>query len=294
MSTDLAPPRDPEKQRLFEQVFDRILDVSSLPTVATQIIHVAGDSDSTADDLLHVVQGDAAITVRVLRTVNSAYYGLGRSVTNLKSAITLLGFKEVRNLALTVYVANLFKIDNGFGIYSREQLWNHLTGVASAARLIARACGRVAPEEAYLAGLLHDLGIILIDQHLHRLFCQVVVTVSEEISTCRAEQNILDFDHAELGAHAAAKWAFPESIASAIRFHHTPERCEGESRSLVQVVALANYLCSRTGLTSIGVHNVSLPDETCFSELGISKDRLSTIWEELEPTLEGAAVLAEI
>jgi len=90
----------------------------------------------------------------------------------LKLAITLLGFKEIRNLAMTAYVAQLFTKDAGYGSHSREGLWNHLIGAGAVARLIAQTSGGVLPQEAYLAGLLHDLGLILIDQYLHKPFCE--------------------------------------------------------------------------------------------------------------------------
>ena len=99
--------------------------------------------------------------MRIMRTVNSSYYSLQNKVADLKLAITLLGFKEIRNLAMTAYVSQLFRADAGHGAYSREHLWNHFIGVGSVARLIAETTRTVPPREAYLAGLLHDLGIIL-------------------------------------------------------------------------------------------------------------------------------------
>ena len=286
--------RDPQQQALFEKVFGRIVEVSSLPAAATRAVEVASDPKSSADDLLDVVQSDPALSARILRSVNSAFYGIRQDVTDLKSAITMLGFKEVRNLALTVYVAELFKENDGFGPYRRDQLWQHLVGVGSASRLIARLCGKVVPEEAYLAGLLHDLGIILLDQQLHRLFCQVVVAVADGMPTCDAERHVLEFDHTELGAHAARCWGFPDAVVAVIRYHHMPDCCDGAHRRMVHTVALANHLCSRTGLTSMGVHSVAVPPDTCFVELGISKDQLASIWQQLEPTLQSAAVLAAL
>jgi len=286
--------RDPQRQQLFERVFDRLAEISSLPDVANHVAMVASDPESDAEDLLNAVQGDPALAARIMRSVNSAFYGLRQPARDLKTAITLLGFKEVRNLALTVYVAEMFRQDDGFGPYNREQLWQHLVGVATASRLIGRLCRSVAPEEAYLAGLLHDLGIILIDQHLPRHFRRIIMALSEQVPLCEAERTELEFDHTELGAHVAKKWGFPESTCAAIRFHHTPDACQGELRPLVQTVTLANYLCSRTGLTSMGMHNIEMPPDSCFVELEISEDQLSLIWQELEPALEDAAVLVAI
>ncbi len=190
---------------LVERLFKRISEVSSLPAVAVRIIEVANDSTTGAEDLHDAVQFDAALAMRIMRTVNSSYYAMQNKVADLKLAITLLGFKEIRNLALTAYIAQLFTKGTGYGKYSREGLWNHLVGVGTVARLIAQTSGKVPPREAYLAGLLHDLGLILIDQYLHQPFCKVIDTLTEERPTCEIEREILGFDHAELGQFVASQ-----------------------------------------------------------------------------------------
>lgn len=292
--TSGSSPRNAESQRLYDQLFERIAEVSTLPTAAMRIIEIAGDPNSSGDDLLHAVQSDPALATRVMRTVNSAYYALRGTIADLKNAIMLLGFKEVRNLALTAYVAKLFQQTAGYGPYRRERLWNHLVGVASAARLIARSTGKDAPEEAYLAGLLHDLGLILIDQYLHRRFCQVIDLLSDERPTSAAEWKVLGFDHTELGERIARGWHFPEQITAAIRYHHDPPSYSGAHRATLHAVVLANYLASRKGLTSLGVCNVVLPPESVFHHLGMTKDELSALWGQLEEELERAQLLARM
>ena len=128
-----APPEE-----LVKRLFARISEVSTLPAVAMRIIQVANDSTTGAADLLEAVgvrhsHGRA----RIMRTVNSSYYSMQNKVADLKLAITLLGFKEIRNLAMTAYVAQLFKKGTGHGTYTREGLWNHMIGVGIVARLIA-------------------------------------------------------------------------------------------------------------------------------------------------------------
>ena len=285
-------PREPEFQASIERLFERIGEVSSLPSVATRIIEVVNDEDADADDLLKVVQLDVAFGVRVLRTVNSAYYSLRYKVRDLKSAINLLGFEEVRNLALTAHVSKLFAEEQDYGTYSREKLWDHLVGVASASRLVALVSGKGMPEEAYLCGLLHDMGYILLDQYIHVRFRQVIDRLNEETPTRAMERQILTFDHTELGEYVTRKWNFPKIVTDTIRYHHNPTEYTGEHRDTVAIVAVANALCSRKGLSAMGISNVPVPESAVFESLGIGHDELSSIWSQLEKTLELANIVA--
>lgn len=282
---------DPPPEVLVERLFKRISEVSSLPAVAVRIIEVANDSTTGAEDLHEVVQFDAALAMRIMRTVNSSYYSLQNKVADLRLAITLLGFKEVRNLAMTAYVAQLFKKAPGYGTYSREGLWNHLIGAGAATQLIAQICRRVPPAEAYLAGLLHDLGLILIDQYLHKPFCKIVDALNNDTPICQVESEILGFDHTELGEFVAARWHLPEHLTTTIRYHHAPLEYDGPHREMVNAVALANFFCHAKQLTSLGVAYKQVPPEEIFSSLGLDKQQVGSIWEQLDETLEAANII---
>jgi HD-like signal output (HDOD) protein len=279
-------------QVLVERLFARISDVSSLPAAALKIIDVANDPASGAADLLEAVEIDIGLAMRITRTVNSSYYALPNKVADLKMAITLLGFDQIRNLALTTYVAQLFKNTTGHGKYRRERLWNHLIGVGAVGRLIAGACGKVPPQEAYLAGLLHDVGLVLIDQYLHKPFCQVVDALDEDTPTCQVERTILGFHHTELGEYVATQWDLPENLTTAIRYHHAPLQYQGPYRHMVCVVALANFFCSLKGLTSLGVRNMQMPPSRIFADLGLQKRQVAAIWEQVDEVLKTADIMA--
>lgn len=286
-----GPTAEPP-ELLVERLFRRISEVSSLPAVALQIIEVANDSGTGSEDLLEAVQFDAALATRIMRTVNSSYYSLQNKVADLKLAITLLGFKEIRNLALTAYIAQLFKKGAGHGTYSREGLWNHLISTGTVARLIAETSRKVPPREAYLAGLLHDLGLILIDQYLHKPFCQVIDRLSDQTPICRAEQEVLGFDHAALGQFVAQRWNLPGHLTASIRYHHAPLEYDGPHREMVFVVTLANFFCNVKELTSLGISDKQVPDAQVFSHLGLDKPQVTRIWEQLDAVLESANIMA--
>lgn len=288
------PWGDNEKHRAaLERLFRRIGELSSLPAVAQRIILVADDPKSSAADLLGVVQGDPAMAVRILRRVNSAYYGLKHRVVDLQSAISMLGMRELRNLALTVYVAKMFESPGDYRGYSREGLWNHSVAVAVASRLVMEICTREDPNEAYVSGLLHDIGYILIDQRLRHHFCSVLDELTGGAPATDIERRLLTFDHAELGAYVARAWRFPAQVIDAIGYHHSPEIYAGDHAATVYAVSLANHLCSRAGFTSLGVANIACPGDKVLAGLGLRRDKLSKIVDRLEPALHQASFLAE-
>ncbi|QDU30234.1 phosphodiesterase [Anatilimnocola aggregata] len=282
----------PARRESLERLFARMEQVAALPGIAQRVLQLTDSEHVRADELREAIQNDPILVARILRRLNSSYYALSTKVTDLRTAISLLGFREIRNLAMTVCVSRMFETPGHHGTYRREALWEHSVAVGAAARLVARVCGRGVPEEAYIAGLLHDLGIILIDQSLRRHFCQVVSSVSPTVTTCEAENRILSFDHALLGGFVASKWNLAEPVIDAIAFHHTSGEYTGPHHDLVYVVAVANYLCSRAGWTSLGVHNVQSPPDSVYAGLGLDQISLAIIWDELEPTLERAESLA--
>ncbi|HVX61120.1 MAG TPA: HDOD domain-containing protein [Pirellulales bacterium] len=287
-----AVKRTAQQTQALEQLFCRIGEVSSLPGSAVRIIQIANDEKCGASDLIETVESDPSLAVRVLRTVNSTFYSVRNRVGNLKTAVTLLGLKEVRNLALTVHVSRMFVAPGDYRTYRRESLWRHLVSVAAVSRLVAEVCDAAPRDDAYVAGLLHDIGLILLDQHMRRHFKEVLDTLEQYPSTITAERAVLSFHHGELGQFVTRKWSLSDAISAAAGYHHEPERYTGPHRNMVNLTAVANYLCTRNDISSLGVKNVEPPPDRCYRELGIHADHMATILERLGETLEGAAQAA--
>jgi HD-like signal output (HDOD) protein len=281
------------RRAALERLFGRIGEVATLPAAAQKVLHLTADEKADHERLRDAIQGDPVLVARILRRLNSSYYALSHKVSNINTAITLLGTREIRNLALTVFTSRLFEPNSTHGTYRRENLWTHSVGVAVASRLVSRVCGRGAGDEAYVAGLLHDLGLILLDQTLQRHFHKVIDRINEETPTHIVESKFLSFDHALLGGFVARKWNFPDAVADAITFHHQPWCYTGPHKDIVQVVAVANYLCSRAGVSSLGIHNVPAPPDEIYASLGLDQVTLAIIWDELETALQKATSLAE-
>lgn len=280
-STVTDQAESPRKPQSIDSVVKRIDEISTLPQVAMKLIEVANCPDAGAADLKYVVEGDPALSARVLRCVNSAAYALSSKITSLHQAITYLGFNQVRNLALTASVSTLFKNDEAIGTYRRTELWKHMVSVGICARLIATRTKMPNFDDAFMGGLLHDIGIVLEDQHVHPNFRQVAQALDETKSLIKVEREYLGFDHTILGARIAEQWKFPQSVQDIIRYHHMSANYRGPEKKLVCCVEIANVLCTLKGITSMGLRIVRTPVET-FQVLGLQKEDIVVLAEDLD------------
>jgi len=271
--------------------FVRTVDeISTLPHIALRVMEVAQDPDASAAQLKVVLEQDVSLTARVLRCVNSSLFGLRAKVTNLQTAVAYLGFNQVRNLAVTASVAEIFQGGEPIGTYRREELWKHLVSVGICARMIAMRQRLQIFEDAFLAGLLHDIGIVLLDQHAHARFCEVMSTLEQHTPFVEAERAVYGFDHTEAGERIAASWKFPEAARDAIRFHHRAGDYRGEHGAIVRCVELANGICTLKGITSVGVKQAKV-SPTTLSALGVSREDLLVLANDLDGELQRSAEL---
>jgi putative nucleotidyltransferase with HDIG domain len=268
----------------LERVLRRIDGISTLPQVALRIMQVANDPESEAGDLKAVLESDAALSARVLRCVNSSAYAVRTRITNLQQAIAYLGLKQVRNLAMTASVSTLFKNDEQIGPYCRPNLWRHLVSVGLCARLIALRRKLRNFEDAFLAGLLHDVGIILEDQHVHAEFAKIVRSLDAHKTLAENERAVLGFDHTVLGEKVAQSWGFPETVRIAIRYHHASAAYDGAHIDIVRCVEVANLVCTLKGISSVGA-DVLRPSAPALQGLSLGRDDVAVLAEDLDREL---------
>ncbi len=277
----------------LEKMLRRIGEVSTLPHVALRVMEVASDPNAGAAEMKRVLEADAALSARVLRCVNSSAYGVRMKITNLQQAVAYLGLKQIRNLAMTAGVADLFRNDEAIGPYRRVELWRHLVAVGIGARMVAMRMRFTNFEDMFLAGLLHDLGIILEDQYSHRAFCQVVQSLQPEGNLIEVERQVLGFDHAVLGQCVAEDWRFPEPVRAAMGYHHNSAAYQGPSADVVRCVEVANLLCSLKGITSVGV-KLRLGRLEGLRALALTKEDLVVMAADLDRELARQAELFNV
>ncbi len=263
----------------------RIHEISTLPHMAVRVMEVAGNPDSGARELKEAMESDAALSARVLRCVNSSAYATRSEITNLQQAIAYLGMRQVRNLAVTASVSRLFKQKETIGDYRREGLWRHLVAVGICGRLLAMRRDFQDFEDVFLAGLMHDIGIIFEDEHLHNEFVDVIQSLPEMESLSQAERQRLGFDHTILAEKVTKSWEFPETVSAAVRYHHDSTRYKGEHLRVVQCVEVADMICELQQITSVGTRFVRLP-KAAVEDLSLGKEDIVVLAQDLGRELE--------
>ncbi len=237
----------------IDEILDEAGDLAALPHVVLKLIQMTGDSSVTASDLEKVILTDQAVAARVLALANSAYFGLPRKIFFVREAVVFLGFKTVRNLAMTVNAINMFLGRTDTLSIARAQLWHHSLNVALASRMLAEHLNRtgstnVNSEQAFTAGLLHDIGKMVLDLALPDRYMAALKLINDRgLRLYDIEDKIFPFRHGEVGAALATKWNLPAALCDAIKHHHDPEAAEVDVQ-LVAVIALANELtdyCSK-------------------------------------------------
>jgi putative nucleotidyltransferase with HDIG domain len=213
-----------------------------LPGNTARLLKALDDPRVTPGEISDLLALDQALTAYILRVANSATLGYAMSCTSLQDAVMRLGFKQIRSLVVTTMTNGpLTSRLSGYRLGDKE-LWYHSIAVASASHWLAGVLRFPDPEKAYISGLLHDIGKLLLDQYVLVDYQQVVTLMRRhKVSLWQVEAHLYGFDHAAVGGLMAAHWQFPAELANAIRFHHMPAVEQPEPR-LAAIVNLANAL----------------------------------------------------
>ena len=222
-----------------------------LPLVATRVMVLAQDPRTTAEELARVVATDQSLTAKLIRLSNSAAYAFGKPCASARDAVQLLGFLEVRQIAITASLMSIFAGSPDEDImFDSDLFWGHSLTVAIAAEALARTTLAALPSDAFTAGILHDIGRLVIRQAMPEAFRTVGhVALAEGIPFHEAEQRVTGYSHELVGEALARRWSFPEPLCQAIAHHHDVGGAPG-SRGLCGLVAHANQLVSDEGITS--------------------------------------------
>jgi putative nucleotidyltransferase with HDIG domain len=231
----------------IEDIVRKTPDLPTIPAAALAVMREADSSVSTAHSVAMQIAQDQALTARVLRLANSAYYGLSRQVVDLQEAVVVLGMRCVRNLAVVAATYPwMSKPLKGY-MLAPKQMWTHSFGVAVAAQQIAKHTQCVNDETVFIAGLLHNIGKVALSIWLeNKLPMMVNMAIKEDITFDDLERRLLGFDHADVGAFLGEQWNLPKVFIEAIHYHHRPNLCEPRSL-IVDCVHLGDYLTMSMG-----------------------------------------------
>ena len=274
----------------LEHVLKRVEALPPLPTSALQVIALTKNPATSAKELEAAIGQDPALTAGILRQANSAYYGYARRISSLQEAIVMLGFQVTQGLAMSAAIAPLLKSRLvGYEI-DQEGLWKHSLLTAMAAKRLCQYRKLPYGEIAFTAGLLHDIGKLIISIYVQEIGDFLLKKVSEaKLSYVELEEKVIGFDHARVGGFLARSWNLPDDLIAAISFHHSISKAQNYAE-LSSVINVANGLANSLGVIG-GVDSVFNPiQQLALDLLALEESDLELIKAELgkllvDPTL---------
>lgn len=228
----------PTRSITRKEIEASVKQLQPLPRTVTRLMELLENDDATVEQIESLIVADPVLCGRVLQMANSAYYGLGRSVSAIRHALLMLGRQAIKGIALSVAVVGAFQTKRKISEAERR-LWRHAFYTALCAQGVAYACkwGVRTAEDAYIAGLLHDIGALFLQTQYPKLYCPLTEFESEH-TLLEREAQVFGYDHADVGALIADHWCLPERIVQAIAYHHAPCLPDDESRPLVAAVLM--------------------------------------------------------
>jgi HD-like signal output (HDOD) protein len=263
-----------------------IRDLPAMPHVASKVLELSSDPDTSATRLQQVISDDQAMTARILKIANSAMYACSRRIKTLSEAIVMLGFNSIRSLVVTSAARNLYGGNSARMGLKERLLWEHSIGSAFACRLLVAQRHPALTEEAFLAGLMHDIGKLVLNLQLPEEFEEIVqIVYNENREFHEVETEILGFDHARVGALLVNKWKLSPLLEEVIGMHHQ-SACMTTDRPLLLYLDLANRMCQKYGIGFQERPELDLCATPAGRAFGLCEEDFADIARKLQQTLE--------
>ena len=253
-----------------QELIANLGELPPLPQVAAQVLRLSADPDSSTDDLQRVISTDQALTAQILKIANSAMFGMMREVKTLTQAIMTLGFSTIRSVVIASSAKNLYS-RGSVGLQERL-LWEHALVVAIATRTYARSMRFPRSEEAFLAGLMHDIGKSVMGLKFPDRYGALIRSVyNEKQDGLHQELDVFGFDHAMVGEALLRSWNFAERLLDAVRWHHDPALAPADHQGLASLVALGNQLALDLNLGLGRPEHLAPTTATALATLGLDE-----------------------
>ncbi len=277
------------KKRLGEEMIARVDDLPALPSVVSQILTLIEDDTSNASNFERYLRQDQALTARLLRIVNSSFFGVRNKITSIPQAIVMIGYNSLKNLVLAASTSKI--LEGGFPGYGFKErgLWQHSFMAAIWTQKLAKQIGVASDEseELFVAGLMHDVGKLVLSSYIS-LNCKDMITylIKTNGNIEEAEKALVGIDHAEIGSRIAQKWNFSSKLSHIIKYHHDLESaCEYQQE--VALVHLINYclVYGKYGMyENFPANNTLAP--SCLDILGLDMQKVEQIQQVINRSAE--------
>jgi HD-like signal output (HDOD) protein len=258
----------------FEQIVAKIKNVPTLPEAVGKICRLVNNPQASTKQIRDLVKQDVAMAAKMLRMVNSVFYGVKEPVHDLEQALVILGFKTVRSVALSVSVINLFQQKNA--CFNMRDYWTHAAVSAAVSRDIAERSDACDPELAFIIGLLKELGVLVLAEHAPGE-CRAIMAVAQEFKLPfhKAAYEVLSTNNAEIGAWLCERWGLDRSIVLTVRHQFSLD--PAADQKLISLCHLCDYVCRLNQVLLPGDHDAPALDPQVWSRLGLDKSALVPI-----------------
>lgn len=269
----------------LERITQKVQQLPSLSQVLMEVLHSFDNEDVDVATLVGQLSRDQGLAARILRVANSPFYGLPSRISSIGEAVVVLGFHNIRSLAVAAGIINQFPPAQGKA-FDRTEFWRHAVGTGVCAKVLAARLGK-DQEEAFTAGLLHDIGVLVLDAYFHEDFERVLAyCAAQDCALPEAEAAVLGLSHAAIGFEVARQWKFPLPIQCAIRDHHQPG-----GAVLTDVVHLANVLCHALEIGKVSNNLASPLSAGAWQRLGLTWAGMGAIFRDIERMNAGVNLL---
>lgn len=258
----------------LKEALSRIDSLPTLPAIYIQLMEELGSEDASIEKIGDIISKDVGLSVKILKLINSSFFGSRRKINHPAKAVSMLGLDFVKAIVLTCGTFDKFKNVKFPGV-SLDQLWNHAMLTGTFAKIIARQSGfdQTNADTAYMAGLLHDIGKLLIAAHLPDSFIKINELVSQNsMPMFEAETEVLGTTHSGIGAYLLGLWGLPDTILDAVTLHHAPEKMQHETIDPTKVVHVANAFAGAGDKISESRDNFDGLDYSYFEKAGLLAD----------------------
>ncbi len=282
------------EQELFE-IIERQEQLPTLPPVITKVLNMLNHSEEvSAKDIGDVISTDISLSTKTLKIVNSAFYGFPRKISTITQAIIILGFNTIKSALFGVAVINAFDKYKKNSVIDYKNFWEHSLAVGVSSRILSKRSGYKHTEESFIAGIIHDIGKLVLSCFLSSDYKQVTDEAndkSKKIFYSDIERKYLGFDHSEVGYWLAEKWNLPEDLSSAIRYHHNPLKSpKNEYRIIAGIVSVANILADILNFGDDGSYYIEKIHEPIWNMLNLKIKDLADIYDEIKEEYKKASL----
>lgn len=280
-----------------EQLIEQMTNLPSPPVVVSRALQIIAGDNESVQSLAETIETDHALTAKLLRIANSAFYGMAQEIFTVRDAILIIGFDAVRSVAISAAAVTGVWVNDE--MFNMEQFWKHSLSCGLFAESIAKKVHYPTPEVVFTLGVLHDIGRVVIIQSLSQRYRDVLSLMKEQhMYLWKAERDVLGFHHGEVGARLAENWRFPTAYSNAIRFHHEPEAVPEES-GVTCMLSLADAMSHhafaydrKERITQPLFHSLWEPLQLTESDVRMLLKHKETIQERTEAFLEISSGIA--